>query len=182
MNLSRFLPFDNFKITSRLPITEVQVRLANAVQARRRSLFSLAPHPNTKPYEGTITGNTFKISRIIDYRNSFLPVINGEISTFIGKTKISVKMRPALFVLIFLSFWLTIVGLVCLGILFAAIADLQKISEQGFHPIILMPFGMFLFGYGLIMFGYKRESKISKKSLIDLFDGEEISASIDKEI
>ena len=171
MKLSRLLPFDNFKITSRLPVTEVQLRLAQSVQSKRPSLFTFAPHPNTKPYEGTITGNTFKISRIIDYRNSFLPIIKGEISTYLGKTEISVRMRPIVFVVIFMTFWLTMTGLVCLGILFFAIVSLKKASPQNFEPILIMPFAMFAFGYALIMFCYKRESNNSKKFLINLFEG-----------
>lgn len=171
MKLSRLLPFDNFKIVSQLSASEVQLRLAKSVQSKRPSLFTFAPHPNTKPYEGTITGNTFKISRIIDYRNSFLPIIKGEISTYLGKTEISVKMRPIVFVLIFMTFWLTMTGLVCLGILFFAIVNLKRASPQNFEPILIMPFAMFAFGYALIMFCYKRESKTSKKFLINLFEG-----------
>lgn len=181
MNPRRLLPYDNFKLTSRLPTTEVQKRLKDSVQRKKLRLFTFQPHPGVQPYEGTVTENSFEISRIIDYRNSFLPVIKGEFSSFLGKTEISVKMRPAISVLIFMAIWFSATGLGCVATATVAIGNLKKGMRDELDPLFLIPFVMFAFGYGLIMFGYKREAKRSKKFLIDLFQAEEVRPSIDRE-
>jgi hypothetical protein len=128
---------------------------------------------STKPYEGEISKNSFSISRIIGYRNSFLPTIHGDVSTFLGQTQIKIKMRPVTFVLIFMSFWLGIVGLVCLGTLLIGLLNISKILRTGFSPMLLIPFGMFIFGILLTNLAFKAESKKSKEFLATLLSGQE---------
>jgi hypothetical protein len=85
-------------------------RLSHEVEARKlfrtRSLFS---QPSVTPYEGTVSESGFKITRIINYRNSFLPVLRGR---FIAEppgtvVKITLSLHPAVAVLFvaFLGFW-----------------------------------------------------------------------------
>jgi hypothetical protein len=172
MTLRFFLPFDNFKLQTKLTVAEVQSRLSNSIEPKKNFRFSFN-NKRTKPYEGEVIGTSFKINRIINYRNSFLPVIIGEISSRLDKTEISVRMRPVIAVLIFMSFWLGVVGLVCLGILIAAIAQFIQLLQHGFSPMILIPFIMFAFGYTLITFGYRIEAQKSKDFLKTLLEAEQ---------
>ena len=159
----KYLPFENFVLTTSLPVEEVRNRLAN----------NIGPGGKTsKPYEGSIVNNTFKINRIINYRNSFLPVITGEISQDWGKTEIKIKMKPSVFTLIFMAVWLGTVGIACIVILVAAILTLPDIFQQNFSPAILIPFGLFIFGYLLVTLGFKYESSTSKEFLKTLFEAE----------
>jgi hypothetical protein len=173
MNFKKYLPFEHYVLTSRLSVDEVKSRLAANIEPKKSFGFSMYNSSPNKPYEGKISGNTFTISRIINYRNSFLPVITGDISSFHGKTQIKVKMQPETFVLIFMSLWLGIVGLVCLGIVLAGLFQFRQVLQNGFSPMILIPFGMLLFGCLLTTFAFKPESKKSKDFLVALFEGEE---------
>jgi hypothetical protein len=61
------------------------------------------------PYEGTVSETGFKISRIIHYRNSFLPVIRGRFEPQVdGTTAIHIHMGVHTFVIAFLGFWCSI--------------------------------------------------------------------------
>lgn len=174
MNLKNKLPFENYTLITKLSIEDVCKRISENIEPKKTAIFSFLSCNSTKPYEGELVGDSFNISRIINYRNSFLPIIKGQITTSLGQTQIKIKMRPATFVLIFISIWLGIVGLFCIGFLAAGIL---QILRHGFSPIelfVLFPFGMFLLGYLLTFFAFKSESKKSKEFLARLLEGQEI--------
>lgn len=63
------------------------------------------PLDNTPSYfHGSIEDNRFKVMRIINGRNSFLPVVSGTIRHIGNETVIFVKFRPHLLVLSLLAF------------------------------------------------------------------------------
>ncbi len=173
MNLKKYLPFENYVLTTKLSAEEVYKRLSENIEPKKTFRLSKFNHNATKPYEGEISGNSFSISRIISYRNSFLPAIHGEISTFPGQTQIQIKMRPFTIVLIFMSFWLGIVGLICVGMLLMGFFRIAEILKTGFSPILLIPFGMFIFGCLLVNLAFKAESRKSKEFLAALLSGQE---------
>ncbi len=168
MNYKSFLPFDEYELHTSLTCTEVRDTIAGILEpARKAPLFSLKTR-NTKPYSGRLTYEGFEISRNIDYRNSFLPQIRGRILPATKGTILHIRMRPHLFVLIFMSFWLGVVGLVCLGILFSLLTEWGQIGREGLSLPTLIPFGMFAAGYGLLIGAYRAESKKSKAFLAAL--------------
>lgn len=171
----KFLPFENYVLMIKLSADEVYKRLFDNIEAKKGLRFFSFNHRSTKPYEGEISGNMFIINRIIDYRNSFRPVITGQISTFAGQTQINVKMGLSIPVLIFISFWLGTLGLVCMGMLLIGLLQIKEILQQGFPPELLIPFGMFIFGYLVIYIAFKVESIKSKEFLATLLDAEEIN-------
>ena len=173
MNFKKYLPFENYVIISKLSVEEVTRRLTDNIEPKKYLRLSVFNKGSNKPYEGQILGDTFTINRIINYRNSFLPVITGHISTFLGKTQINVKMKPVTFVLIFISLWLGIVGLICFGIILVGLIQFKQVLQNGFSPMILIPFGFFLFGFLLINLAFKAESKKSKEFLDRLFEAQE---------
>ena len=173
MNLKKYLPFESYVLISKLSVEEALGRLADNVEPRKKFGLSMFNSRSNKPYEGQILGNTFSIGRIINYRNSFLPLITGDISTYLGKTQIKIKMQPVTFVLIFISLWLGIIGLVCLGIILVGLIQFKQILQNGFSPMILIPFAMFLFGCLLTTLAFKAESRNSKEFLERLLEGQE---------
>jgi hypothetical protein len=174
MILKKVLPFENYVLTTRLSSDEVLKRVSDNIQQKQSFSFSTFNRNYAKPYTGQISGTTFTMTRNINYRNSFLPVITGQISTYLGQTQINIKMRPVIVVLIFISFWLGIVGLVCIGMLSAGLLQFKQILQNGFSPMLLIPFGMFAFGCLLTHFAFKGESKNSKEFLARILE------SIDK--
>ena len=169
MNFRKYLPFENYVIATNLSVEEVKRKLAENVEPRRGfELFRTASY--SKPYMGDLYGDTFTISRVINYRNSFLPVITGAITTDFGETKVKIKMRPAIGVIIFMCFWLGVVGLVCLTMVVAAVFSEKTGSLD---PVVFIPFAMFVFGCLLFTVPFKIESGISRKFLAKLLEAKE---------
>jgi hypothetical protein len=152
-------------LTTNLSVDEVLKRIADNIQHRQEPKFSTFSRNYSKPYTGEINSTTFTMTRNINYRNSFLPVIKGQIIPFLGQTQVDIKMRPTIFASIFISFWLGIVTLFCIGTLIAGLLRFRQILQTGFSPMFLIPFAMFVFGWLLLHFSFKKESKISKDFL-----------------
>ena len=160
----KFLPYENFTITTRLSSNEILKRLEDSVEPRKGFQW-IRSTSSYKPYQGEIKEAAFSISRIINYRNSFLPQISGEIGP--GTIKINMHLHP--FVLVFVTFWLGSVG--CM-FLFMLSQFLMTNNED--IPLIglIAPLGMFLFGYLLTLGGFKAEARQSKEFLMELFEAE----------
>ncbi len=165
----KYLPFENITYQTKLETEEILNRINEIIEPKKTfrmtGIFGSSDH---KPYEGSINGNTFNLTRIISYRNSFLPRIKGDIVKDFGRTKVNVKMRVNTFVIVFMFIWLGGVGIGCLAVL----ASGFKFGGQNFEPMTLIPFGMLIFGYALVTGGFKYESLKSKKYLAELFEAE----------
>lgn len=170
--MKNYLPFENYVLTTALSPDEVRTRLSNIIAPKKGFRLTLFKRTTEKPYEGEISVNSFCINRIIHYKNSFLPLIKGEIALAGDKTTIKIKMRPATFVLVFMSFWLGTVALVCLTILVMGVLRWKQILHSGFSPMLLIPYGMLLFGSLLSYFAFKTESKKSKAFISLLLEAE----------
>jgi len=177
-NLKKSLYFEDYVLTTRLSVEDVCKRLADNIEPKRTNRFSISFDNSTKPYEGEIKENRFRISRIINYRNSFLPVIEGEILRSAGKTHIHIRMKLAAIVIVFICLWLWVVGFPCIEILLKELLNIRQILQSGlagFSPMNLIPFGMLIFMYLMVYFGFKTESRKSKKFLAALLEGEEVN-------
>tara|TARA_Y100001934_G_C11866151_1_gene546528 strand:+ start:24 stop:533 length:510 start_codon:yes stop_codon:yes gene_type:complete len=165
----KYLPFDNITYRTKLDLDEIQKRINEVIEPKKTfRMTGIFGSNNHKPYEGCVNGNSFSLTRIIGYRNSFLPRINGEIEKDFNGSKINVKMRLHVFVIVFMFIWLGGVGIGCLAVL----ATGFKFGSQSFEPMSLIPFGMLIFGYALVTGGFKYESIKSKKYLAQLFEAE----------
>lgn len=171
MKLRYLIPYDNIRLQTSLTTQEVQQKL-ESVTAPRRSYFTLKR--TTEPYEGKVANESFRISRIIYYRrNSFLPSIIGSIKSGINGTMVQIRMRPVWTILIFMAVWLGIVGSLCLAVLYLIFTSLNKTVTPGLSPAAIIPFVMFIFGYGILMIGYRVESSKSRDFIKDLLEAEE---------
>lgn len=163
----KYLPFENITYRTKLELEEIQKRINEVIEPKKTfrmtGIFGNSSH---KPYEGSINGNSFSITRIIGYRNSFLPRINGVIEKDFNGSKINVKMRLHVFVIVFMCIWFGGVGVGCLAVL------TPLFNSDTFEPMKLIPFGMLLFGYALVTGGFKYESIKSRKYLAQLFEAE----------
>lgn len=154
----KFLPYENYYLTTKLTPSQVTFTLKDNIIAPSQNIFRF--NTNTaKPYEGYLEGNRFEISRIINYRNSFLPIINGQINSYGNGSRIHVKMRMHAFVSALMFVWLGFVTLLGSGIINLLLRE-KRFYTDGFFILF-----MFLFGYGLTVGGFKYESAKSKKFL-----------------
>ncbi len=165
-----FLPFERLTIKTYLSPEKIQQKLAEVVEPRRmRFGFLSGPH---KPYQGELDGKRFNITRIIHYRNSFLPVIKGEIRPEIEGCSIDITMYPHPVVIAFMIFWLGTTGsiffaLLCNALLSVVLSGTGDIASSSSG--IFIPGLMFIFGYLLLTGGFKFESVRSKVFLQKLF-------------
>lgn len=165
----KYLPAEDITFQSKLKESELLQRLEDSIERVKAFRFGLFNRKDTKPYQGKIVGHSFNISRIISYRNSFLPQISGTIENTFSGSLIRVKMRLHVAVIIFLCIWGAIMGGVC--ILFLS----QAFGSTDFDPMMLIPLGMLVVFYVVIMLAFKYESKQSIADLQSLFEAEIIN-------
>ena len=166
----KFLPYEHLKIRTRLSTDEAQKRLADIIEAKR---FFRWFESNHKPYQGIIEGSHFEVSRIIHYRNSFLPNIKGEIQPDMRGCSIDIRMYPHGIVIAVMILWLGSVGFFFLSMLGSFVFSAAQ-SHSGDLSILLIPAVMFAFGYALLLGGFKFESVKSKKFFRELFQADEV--------
>jgi hypothetical protein len=97
----KVLPYDSFTILTPDALPIVIQRLNAQIEPQKTFRFS----KKHAPYQGSISESGFRISRIIHYRNSFLPVIQGRFQVESCQTVIHVQMSIHPFAMAFLGFW-----------------------------------------------------------------------------
>lgn len=166
----RFLPVENITYKTQLKEEEIIRRISDIIEPEKIIRFGVFSSSSTKSYEGQLNGHTFDIKRIISYRNSFLPRINGIIERDFDGMTINIKMRLHILIIVFLCIWCGGVGIGCIAFL------IKAFGSSEFNPTTLIPFGMLLFVYLLTMGAFKFESYKSKKDLQTLFEADIIEA------
>jgi hypothetical protein len=162
----QLIPQENLVYSSNLQPAELTNRIRAHIHNVKRSNINCFYDHTGVSYHGRVTENQFEISRIINYRNSFLPLITGKIESTASGSRIHIEMQLTKVVKYFSIFWLT-------GVFFAFIAMLIGIFPESSNSKIppfapLMPLGMLLIATGAMHWGFKYESKKSKKDLENL--------------
>jgi len=98
------LPYQTIVLETALAPQEVLERLKAAVEPVQL----LSRGPRERPFEGTVEGTSFHLNRIITYRNSFRPQLNGRIEPMAsGGARVVVvfQLHPAVLVLLAFGLW-----------------------------------------------------------------------------
>ncbi|MDX2250142.1 MAG: hypothetical protein SF052_25390 [Bacteroidia bacterium] len=163
----KYLPFENIIYKTHLSPDEVRRRLAEKVEPQKFfRMTGFGRNKNDKDYEGKVDQNGFQITRIIGYRNSFLPQIEGEIQPGGEGTSVHVKMNLHPLVWVFIFIW-------CAGVGSAFVAlTVSSVQRGEFDLFVLIPLGMLVFVYFMTIFAFKFESAKSKKYLEDLWEAQ----------
>jgi hypothetical protein len=158
--MPRLFPFERVSFPSDASAEEVLRRLEAAIEptAWLRNPFST----QHKAFQGKVTGNTFRISRIIHDRNSFLPTVAGSVREAGSGAVIEATLGLNPFVAAFMALWLGSVGVL------AVVLGVGTLSSGQNPALALIPTGMFLFGYLLSQGGFLFESKKAKHFLEEL--------------
>ena len=160
----KWIPFDKFVLSTSLSPQET-LECLRANVSWRESGFAGSSQSTTKPFWGKVNNFAFKIYRDIQYRrNSFVPVIVGKIIPENGGSRVAITMRMTIFTMIFMGFWLGIVGVIAL------ILVIFQLRALRFAPAALIPELMFLFGYGICLFGFNYERGMAKDILRDILN------------
>lgn len=95
--MTALLPHQKFEIKTRLSAVATRQKLMEIVEPRK---LRWGWSRNHLPFEGEVEVSTFRISRVINYRNSFLPILEGEIHNDLDATKLVITAHLHLFVMI----------------------------------------------------------------------------------
>ena len=152
------LPYERLIIKTSLGVAEARKRIEDVVEPRKylRGWFNY----DHKPYHGEKVGDHFEINRVIHYRNSFLPNIRVDVLPAVMGSAVRVSMRPHPLTIIFMVFWLGVVGCISGAVAWPALHNGTLLSAP--------PDGL---GLTVFMFvgGFKYESAQSKEFFRDLF-------------
>jgi len=160
------LPYDTIDLVVNEPLEQARIRLMNNVgPGSLRAVFSSAEE---RPFSGKVEATKFKIYRKIQYRNSFLPILNGTLEQHLSGTRISVRMRMHLLVIAFLAVWIG--TSISFAMPFTAVAFWVEIGQAGI-----------MIGAALLMTyaGFWYEAKRSKKAFLEIFAGTEANQPLE---
>ncbi len=162
-----FYPFENFYIITPLKPADVQECLEKEVEPSHD--FQFFPDDYNTYFAGYVKDGAFNFKRVISNRNSFLPQIIGITEPYLNGSRIHVKMRMHMAVIIFTG--LLLAAVVIAGLVFLA----KSISSGELEADSLMVFGVFIViivvGYLFSTGFFKYESDIAKNKLLELLDG-----------
>lgn len=161
----KLLPYSRIRLVSPLSLESITALFGREIEKKQWLKFG----GGGNRFEGSISSNQFTISRIIGYRNGFLPVICGSVEPVNGGSVISLTMRPHIAALVFMGLWFS-------GVLFGigAVTLAVITGHSPAHPAMLIPFGMLVFGVALVSGGFWFEATKQKPMLLELFQAKEI--------
>ena len=139
-----YIPYTSYVINASHPAAEVESRLQQVVEKRQ---LRLMPSRRDAFFEGRVENGRFKFNRIIQYRNTFLPLIVGEIKDDLSSARIEVTVRLQYLVYLMLAimFVIGVSGLVMAsaGALAASEAVIGGLLFTGitlFFYVVMMAF------------------------------------------
>ena len=154
-----FIPYTRFSLKTYLRADEAEQRLAEHIESRKLRLGLSRDH---KFFTGKIENRQFTINRIIHYRNSFLPVIIGQIHDDLNTSRIEITMRLSYLVIGFMALFIPFWAYMSFGYLISPVG----ISDWG--PFILF-FGFLLLFYGISMIFFNYEANKARRYLEEIF-------------
>lgn len=163
MSLLALLPYRAFVLETRLPPEEVSARLSAAVEPIRWFRWRWGKR---QPFQGAVEVGGFRILRVIGYSNSFIPVIRGHVTPTVDGARIdgTMTLHPA--VAMFTAIWLGGAFLFRIPVAGAVVAG------GVLNPMMFMPVGMCLFGWGLAVGGFTFEARLSLRKLQEIVAAE----------
>ena len=134
-------------VHTRLPASEVNRRLGGIIEERTGWAAGLngarIPGRTGAPFAGSRDDATFKVVRLIRYRNSFLPVIRGRIVPGGMGADVRLVMTLHPIVAVFLLLW-------CAGLVFGVARGFtQSVAPMlALGPLAICSFGLFVTAAG----------------------------------
>lgn len=156
LSLAPKMPIYHFKIESHLTSQAAIARLKEMVGPPRFFLGQgyLAGGEAGPPFIGKVEGDSFRVRRDIRYRNAFLPLIWGRITTGPMGTRVSVTMFMHPIMTLFMLVWFSGVG-----------AGVAAAFSDPVYPLLFIPAGLLVFGVALVCGGFFPEAINARRLL-----------------
>lgn len=143
-----------------LTLDQARNRIASLIEeptSRWQAWFShQSVRANGRPFLGRLDGVSFKMTRIIVYRNSFLPVIRGRIAQGDLGANVRLVMTLDPLVALFMLGWFTALG-----------AGAFSSAETAGWWAAVVPMGLCVFGAALTLGGFIPEAFKAKRLLCE---------------
>jgi hypothetical protein len=155
----RLIPHHRFEIQS--PLSAQAALEALKTHVEPRAMFRVGLWPSSKNdyrFQGDVSADGFRISRIIGYRNSFLPEVIGHVRGSGARSAIAVEMKLHSIVILLL---IAIMGplLLMLG------AFLYEPEAAGLLSLLLLP----ALAYGAVLWAFWFEAEKQERVLREIF-------------
>ncbi len=162
---------ENLRYSTQFDQAELLERLNELIEPKQFIRFDLLLNKPSKPYEGVINGNIFKMNRIRSNRRTFLLRIKGVIAADTYGSIVHVKMRlhPAAY------FALFVLATGPFGIAIGEAAQASTFAQWLVYLLMLLL--LVSVPYWLLHIGYQYEIDRVMEDLRELFDaeGEEVT-------
>lgn len=159
------LPFESLTIPTNLTYSEVWQKLDKIIEPPQKIRMAWQLQKSHKPYQGTFSRNTFKISRIVStYRNSFLPEITGEIHPQPFGCSLKLRMNLHQAVMVFMIVWMSVPA--SMGLLSLLVWLVDRSVGLIFLPLL----GMCIFTWFLSLICFKIEARKDIKFFSNKFN------------
>jgi hypothetical protein len=153
------IPYTRLTIKTYLPAYEAEQKLAAHVEPRK---LRWGLSRNHKFFTGTLENGKFNLNRIIHYRNSFLPIITGQIHDDLDTSRIEITMRLSYLVIGFMALFIPFWAFMSFGFLFSTGDSGGTVSFTAF-------FGFLVLFYGISMIFYNYEVNKARRHLEEIF-------------
>ncbi len=156
------IPYKRFVISTSLTVEEIVKIISDAILPRRT--LTTWHSSTTKVFEGKIDKQGFEIQKIIHNRNSFLPVLYGQIIPADRGSRIEIKLTLNILVGVFSVIWLS-----AMSGAFVLLA-ITKTNNSASNEYLWAPFaaiGLFLLMLSLGFGSYAKETEDFITSLFE---------------
>ena len=165
--MMKFWPRDAFEIETAMRPEEIAAALSWQVEPSdvfRFRLFRRRFPSDHAPFQGCVRPDGFKMTPVIHYGNSFLPVVRGKFLRSDGGTKVVIRLRLKRLVAVGMCVWLGGAGLMA-----AIVIALLHSGQIPADPMLLIPLGMPIFGWVFMTAAFWLEVKKLKPMLCEMF-------------
>jgi hypothetical protein len=169
------LPYERLVLRVASPPEAVTAKLTSLVSRRR---FTLVPPP--EPFRGWIKGRRFKLVRVrgaflgLEMRNSWRPIVLGELAPVPEGTEIRVRMRLSIPVGVFSAAWFTALLVVFTMVLAAGLKEGfgPRVTDAGQHMMsaglaVGILGAMMLAAFGLVSVSFRSEVRRARRALCE---------------
>ncbi|QTE39895.1 hypothetical protein J3L18_12865 [Mucilaginibacter gossypii] len=159
-------PYEKFSIISPFSPDEIRARLAEQVSPPfTGSFFEQLTNRYPTPFKGYVNISEFKIEPVVVGRNSFIPIIKGriELSESGSIIYITMAMQAAISHLM--------IGVVIFLIIAGFGGSLQALKANDMDFLSFTPFGILMFIYLMVIYGFNSESNSCRTFLLELLEG-----------
>jgi len=158
--LINLYPLNKITVTSKLSSEEILQRLSSRIDYSE-GIFNISN--TSRPFKGKIYDDSFEVNHVVNRKNSFIPIVKGEISTVENHSRIALTMKLSpisLFLLVSFSFYL-------LFLIFQTLF-INPAKSNNFSGMIMII--LFTAAYSLILNAFNKECRFSENYLSELFE------------